>query len=355
MSVFNGVTSFSDPLKIYNSMLDDISHAKKNIYIETFRFENDPIGIKFKNALARKAQQGVEIKLLLDAWGTGANTRFFKPITDAGGEIKYFKKIRFVLNFLLANHERNHRKLLLIDDEITYISSINISNYNMNWREFSLRLEGKITKTFSEVFLDNYHLKNSYKFDKRKKSEIIRKGDFEIVRDVPSVRYQRIRKRFIQLIKNAEDEVFIETPYFLPTYLLSESLISAAKKGVKVNLIIPRRSDVTVVDRLRQHYLGRLFEAGVKIWYYLPTNLHSKLFVADKWCYAGSTNFDYRSFRYMFEIGLFTPNDEVRTVITQHIKETLDDCILFDYNEWDSRSKTLKFIERLLLTIKHLL
>lgn len=336
-------------------MLEDIEHAKNYIFIETYRFENDPIGVKFRNQLARKAREGVRIMVLTDAWGTSVNLRFFKPITDAGGEVKFFKSIRFVLNFFLINHERDHRKLLIIDDKISYISSINVSNYNLNWREFSLRMEGEMAIYLKKVFLDNYYLKNTYKFDKKRSSLPIKAGSFEIVRDVPSVRYQRIRKKFIQLIRSSKNQIFIETPYFLPTYMLTEALINAAKRGVDVNIIVPKRSDVTVVDRLRQYYLGRFHEAGVKIWYYLPTNLHSKLFIADNWFYSGSTNFDYRSFRYMFEIGLFGTQADVRETIKNHIAETLRDSIPFDYQEWKNRPGTYKMIEWLLLPIKHLL
>jgi len=355
MNVFNEISSYSDPLKIYFAMLDDIEKAKEYIYLETFRFENDPIGIKFKNLLIKKAKEGVKIKLLLDAWGTGVGIKFFKPLIEAGGEIIFFKKIRLVFNLLLANHERNHRKLLLIDDNVTHISSINITNYNLNWREFSLRLTGSICFHFKKLFLENYSLKNTYKFDKKRFSAPIKIEDSEIVRDVPSVRFQRIRKKFVQLIKTSKKEIFIETPYFLPTFLLTDALIKAARKGIDVNLIIPKRSDVTVVDRLRQYYLGRFYEAGIKIWYYLPTNLHSKLFVADDWVYAGSTNFDYRSFRYMFEIGLFTREEKIYNEINKHIRQTLIDCIPFDYDEWKNRSKTYRLIERLLLPLKHLL
>ncbi|NLJ07508.1 MAG: phosphatidylserine/phosphatidylglycerophosphate/cardiolipin synthase family protein [Sphingobacteriales bacterium] len=355
MSIAEKVSANSDPLKIYYSMLEDIEKAKKYIYIETFRFENDPIGIKFRNLLAKKAREGVKIMILTDAWGTSVNSKFFKMITDYGGEVKFFKSIRFALNLFLVNHERDHRKLLIIDDFISYISSINISNYNLNWREFSLRIEGELAVFLKKIFLENYNLKNTYKFDKKRSSQIVKAGHFEIVRDVPSVRYQRIRKRFVQLINISKHQVFIETPYFLPTFLLTEALIAAAKRKVDVNIIIPRRSDVTVVDRLRQYYLGRFYEAGVKIWYYLPTNLHSKLFISDQWFYAGSTNFDYRSFRYMFEIGLFGTQEDIWSVIMNHIHETLSESIPFDYHEWKNRAASLKIIERLLLPVKHLL
>jgi cardiolipin synthase len=336
-------------------MLHGIENAKESIFIETFRFENDPIGIKFRNLLTKKAREGVKILLLLDAWGTAVNGRFFIDFIEAGGEVKFFKKLRFVFNFLSANHERNHRKLLLIDKQISYISSINISNYNLNWREFTLRLTGNICIAFKTVFLQNYNLKNTYKFDKKRHSRTIKKENLEIVRDVPSVRFQRIKKKLIFCINKSKQEIFMETPYFLPTYLLTDALIKAANRGVRVTIIIPRRSDVKVVDILRAYYLGKLHDAGIKIMYYLPTNLHSKLMLFDEKIYAGSSNIDYRSFRYMFEIGLFGEESKIYSEMRKHVDETLKECIDFDYDEWKNRKKTYKVLEHVLLPIKHFL
>jgi len=157
----------TDPLDIYHAMFHDIEKARKYVCLETFRFENDPIGVKFRNLLTKKAKEGIEVILLLDAWGTAVSEKFFKELIGYGGKIKFFKRIRWTINIISANHERDHRKLLLIDDEVSYISSINISNYNLNWREFSLRLNGDITRCLKKIFDQNFNLKDIYQFDKR--------------------------------------------------------------------------------------------------------------------------------------------------------------------------------------------
>lgn len=344
---------FSDPLDIYHKMLSDIEQARTYIYLETYRFENDPIGIKFRNALIKKAKEGVEIKLLLDDWGTSVSSRFFADLTQAGGTVKYFKKLRFVINLISANHERDHRKLLLIDDKIAYISSINISNYNLNWREFSLRIHGNFCTYFKMVFLQNYHLKNLKSYDKQRHTGIIEAGNFSIYRDVPSVLMARIRKRLIHSIRTAEKEITIETPYFLPTFLLRDSLSKAAKRGVQVNLIMPKRSDVSTLNILRQKYLGRLHEAGIRLFFYLPSNLHTKMMFTDQEFYVGSANFDYRSFRYQFEIGLFGNHPRIMQQIRAYNQETLDQCIPFNYEDWKNRKFIYKFIEQLLTPFRH--
>ncbi|MFC2113974.1 phosphatidylserine/phosphatidylglycerophosphate/cardiolipin synthase family protein, partial [Bacteroidota bacterium] len=346
---------FKDPLRIYYMMFEDIEAAQSSIYLETYRFENDPIGVKFRNLLTAKAKAGVQVTLLLDAWGTSVSEKFFKELTDAGARVKFFKKVRLTINFLSANHERDHRKMLLIDDHVCYLSSINISNYNLNWREFSLRLTGEITKVFVSVFKRNYNLKNTYKFDKKRHTQLIRYEGFEIVRDVPSVRLQRIRKKLVQYIKKASEQIIIESPYFLPTRMMMDHLIRAAKRGVEVKVIMPQRSDVTVVNVLRQHYLGRLYEGGVKILYFQPTNLHAKVMIADDRFYVGSANFDYRSFRYQFEIGLFGDDQGVFENVRNYCLNTLEECIPFDYQEWKNRGLTNKLMEVLLLPVRHFL
>jgi len=349
------VKLFNDPLGIYHEMLKDIERAKNYIYLETFRFENDPVGQKFRSALVKKAKEGLTIKLLLDDWGTSVGEKFFKELIFFGGEIKYFKKVRLVMNFFSANHERDHRKLLIIDDTITYLGSMNITNYNLNWRENALRLVGPITHQFRDVFLENYFLRNIYKFDKKKYTRDIICGKHIIVKDVPSVRITTIRKKLLNYIKSAKEFIYIETPYFLPTFLLRDAMMKAAARGVDIHIATPFRSDVTVVNIYRQRFLGKLFEAGVKIHYYRPSNLHAKLMICDDKFYSGSSNFDYRSFRYLFEIGLFGKNAKILKELHRHREETLKDCTPFDYYEWANRRKIYKLLEWLIIPIRHFL
>ena len=90
---------YEDPLKFYNAILDDIGRATKYVYLETYRFNNDSIGIKFRDALTRKSKEGVEIMLLMDSWGTSLPSSFFSEMVKNGGEIRYFKKIEIFLEF----------------------------------------------------------------------------------------------------------------------------------------------------------------------------------------------------------------------------------------------------------------
>jgi len=348
---------FADPLQYYNEMIEDIENAKKYIYIETFRVGKDEIGERFTKVLTKKAKEGVEVKILIDYWGAGSiDHEYFKKLTKYNGQVRFFEKIKFNSDIFTKGHRRNHRKLLLIDDEITYIGSSNITAYNMNWRESVLRMKTDITPTFVKLFNQDYNNYNKYTFHIPRKAQLVKFGNFEIIRDVPSIALKKINSRFIQLIRSAKSRVTIETPYFLPGFFLRKALMDAALRGVNVNIVLPRHSDVSLIDILRNKYFGALYKSGVNILFYKLNNLHAKMMLVDKKIFAiGSSNFDYRSFRYMYEIMLVGDNKEIARQINNHMKITISDSVKFDYNNWKNRSLINKFFEWVLLPFRHLL
>jgi cardiolipin synthase len=337
-------------------MLSDIEKAKHYIYLETYRFNNDSIGVKFRDALTRKSKEGVEIKLLMDSWGTSLPSNFFSEMVKYGGEYRYFLKIKFFWDFFTRNHRRNHRKLLIIDDVISYIGSANLTDYSLNWRESMLRIRSGVTTVFKKAFLQHYTIYNKYVFEKLIKIRKLSYEGCEILRDVPSLTSQRIRSRYIQLIKTANREVVIETPYFLPSFFVRKALMDAAKRGVDVIIIMPRHSDVGLIDVLRNRFLGPLHKSGIRLLFYSPHNLHAKILLVDREVFSlGSPNFDYRSFRFQHEIVLIGTNNSAIEQIGQHISVTIKNSEEFRYDIWKRRSAIQKFFEWILLPFRHLL
>ncbi len=348
---------FDDPFRYYTAMLDDIEDARESICVETYRIHNDSIGVKFRDALTEKARQGVQVKMLLDSWGcSSVSESFFYHLTQAGGEVRFFEKIKFNFDFFTRSHRRNHRKIMVIDDRITYVGSSNLTDYNLNWRELVLRMEGNIAEAFKQVFKQDFRIYNKYVFDKVRFTRMIKHESFEIIRDVPSITLKRISKRYIQLIKKARENIVIETPYFLPGFLLRKALSDASKRGVDVKIIIPKHSDVGLVDILRNKYLGPLCKSGIKILFFLPHNLHAKALLIDNKVFSiGSANFDYRSFRYMYEITLIGRMPKIIVQLTDHIAKTIQNCEEFNYENWLRRPRINRFFEWLLLPFRHLL
>ena len=348
---------FSDPWKYYGKMLDDIDSAKEYVYLETFRIGNDVMGERFRDKLTKAAKNGVDVKLLVDYWGGGSvRSGFFDKFVAAGGEVRFFKKIKYNFDFFTRSHRRNHRKLLLIDNNISYIGSSNITGYNLNWRESVLRMETDITPVLKKLFLQDYKIYNRYIFSKAYYTRPVRHGNFEIIRDVPLLTQKKINNKFIDYIKKTKVSIDIETPYFLPGFMLRKSLMDAALRGVEINIFLPKKSDVNLIDILRNKYLGPLAKKGIHFLFFESNNLHAKIFLADKKNFAiGSSNFDYRSFRYMFEIMLFGDEPEILQQVILHVKETRKSTVPFVYEQWKNRPPIEKFFEWLLLPFRHLL
>ncbi|MDR2836289.1 MAG: phosphatidylserine/phosphatidylglycerophosphate/cardiolipin synthase family protein [Bacteroidales bacterium] len=354
----NNFLLFDDPLTQFSAMIDDIRNAKEQILLQTFRLGNDEIGQKFKLELTKKAKEGLEIYLLLDAFGTRLSKSYFSEMMKFGANVKFFKKIRISFGLFRKNHRRNHRKLLIIDHQITYIGSSNLTNYCLNWREDCLRIESTIANKFRKIFFENYDIADYLYANRKNKKALARKtkySGFEIICDVPSTIQIPTRNKFINLINSAKKEITITTPYFLPGHAINKAIKDALARNVKVKLIIPLHSDVKFFDIVRNRSLGKYFKAGVEIIEYQTSNLHAKLFLVDDEEFVlGSSNFDYRSFWYMYEINICGKDANIIHQIKTHFQNTEKESIAFEYEKWEKRSINIKIIENLLLPLRHL-
>ena len=349
----------SSQKEVYASMLKDIRQAKKSIYLETYIYRRDKIGDLFRAALEKKAAQGVKVYLLIDALNS-LNSKFIFPLftkkpfekeyfahlSKLGGEVRFFKELKYAFRIFEVNHERNHRKLLIIDDKISYLGSINITADCLKWRELVLRIEGKVTEAFLSSFI--YHWNLSQKLSLKKIQFILHRG-FEIIQDFPADRKKIYQTKYLKLIKNSKNEILIETPYFVPPLRIRHALKRALKRKVRVKILLPYKSDQNLMDRLRNRYLGSLYKKGAEIFYYTPNSLHSKILLVDKQYFIlGSSNLDYRSLSHQYEINLFGQNKEIVKSLLDFFNSGLKKAVKFNYPEWKERSSFKKIIELLL-------
>lgn len=337
-------------------LIEDISNARRYIYIETFRLNDDLAGRQVCEALMKQADKGIDVKVIVDSWGT-RKSQLLYTMEEHGISVRFFKKLNFSpIGIIKKNHERNHRKIIAIDDHISYIGSANFSKYSFAWRESILRIEKQdFTKIFKRIFLENFKIYKK-KIKNPKYYKTITWHDCKIIRETPSIIHQKSRDYFIKLIDKAKESIDIITPYFLTGKTFRDKLAKAVKRGVKVRVIIPWDSDVRSVDCLRDLFLGNLHRHGIQFEMYKAGNLHAKLMLIDKKIFSiGSTNFDYRSFRYMHEINLSGTNPEIVSLINEYIANTLTECMNFNYTLWLFRPIHEKIIGLLLYPIRRLI
>ncbi|NPE26626.1 phosphatidylserine/phosphatidylglycerophosphate/cardiolipin synthase family protein [Methanococcoides sp. SA1] len=335
----------SKPERIYFRMLGDIRNAKKEILLETYIYDDDKIGREFLAELVKKAKDGIKVRVLVDAWGSSVKRKFFRELVAVGGEVRFFRELRYVWRWFNANHERNHRKLLIVDKEICYLGSINITASCLNWRELVLRVEGSLAKRFRRSFSGSWKRFNL--FDAKKIRKLVHEG-FEIIQDSPRSKFSFAERNYKKLIGRARDSVLIETPYFVPSMKIRRAMRRAIKRGVKVKLILPRKSDLGFVDILRNRYLGKLYRMGVKIYYY-PKISHSKLLIVDeKFFLLGSSNLDYRSFKFQYEINLIGRDKDLIESLRKFFRSGLRKSRAFNYKVWQKRHWVSRIWEKIL-------
>ncbi len=344
---------FTKNKDLYDAMLADIAQAEKFIYLETYIYGNDKTGKQFRDLLTKKAKAGIDVKVIIDDFGSEVKESFFSELIKTGGRIKFFRKFIYSFKFISKNNSRNHRKLLTIDNKITYLGSSNIKEKHLNWHELNIRLEDKISEYFRSVFLDNFKIANRRSFMKKRHLAPVRCGLFEIIRDVPSIKFNKIRKRKIELIRQAKKQILIETPYFLPDKKFRKALKTAVKKGINVKIIIPKKSDVKIIDILRNRYLGNLHKNGIKIYFYNKKNLHSKFLIIDDVAFSlGSANINFRSLYMEFELNLFGWDKQIIQNLENIFKNDLKSTEKFNYKKYLSRSRIQKLTEKILAKVR---
>ncbi len=298
----------------YASIFDAIDAAEHHVHLEYYIYEPGKVGIELRDRLVRRAKEGVEVRLLIDAVGSASlRARFFEPLVQAGGQLAWFNPVigrRFGAR--MANF-RSHRKIVVVDGAIGITGGINIADCHTGkytekcWRDTNVRVEGTAVRALARIFLEDWYFATEQPPPTGPAYLVppTREGD-ELVQFVGSGPDQSefaIHKLYFGAITTARERVWLETPYFVPDEAISEALVSAALRGVDVRLLVPVRGDNPVVDLAARSYFPDLLRAGAKVLEYSPRFLHAKTCVVDgDLSIVGSANLDNRSFRLNFEV-----------------------------------------------------
>ncbi|MDO9579090.1 MAG: cardiolipin synthase, partial [Bacteroidales bacterium] len=248
----NKVKIFTDGQEKFDKLIEDIENAKTEIHILYFVYIKDDLGIKIRDLLTKKAKEGVTVRLLLDHFGSFTlSGSFFKELKAAGGKVSFSFPISLI-NLQLNN--RNHRKLVIIDRSIAYIGGFNIGDDYLGknpktgyWRDTHLRIQGpSIVDLQLRFFLDWRNAGNTdIVIDEYVLQEKNVRGSvpLQILSSGPDSELETIKFAYIEMINNAKDYIYIQTPYFVPDETLNDALRIALLKGVDVRIMIPNKQD----------------------------------------------------------------------------------------------------------------
>ncbi len=299
-------------------MLDAIHSAKKTITLETYIYWSGNIGAQFTSALVERAQHGVHVHVMIDSYGSAKIDRaYVTELKAAGAEVYQYHPFHFynIASFRQIDH-RTHRKILVVDGTIGFIGGVGIADEwtgnaadPQHWRDNHYRVRGPVVANLQAAFMENWIQTTGEVLD----------GDayFPPLHDVGNQTAQVFKSSFqsgsdsMQLlfllsIAAARKSVQMESAYFVPDKLTCQYLIAAARRGVKVEIIVPgRHIDQQIVRVASRARWGGLLNAGIKIYEYQGTMFHCKQMIVDNtWVSIGSANLDNRSFRLNDEANL---------------------------------------------------
>ena len=344
-------------------LFQEIEKAKHHIHLEYFNFRNDSIANLLFEVLARKAQEGVKVRALFDAFGNSSNNqplkkKHLKAIQEQGIEIVKFDPLRFPW----INHvfHRDHRKIVVIDGKVGYTGGMNIADYYItglpeigDWRDMHVRIIGSAVSDLQDIFLDMwnkctgqeiggasyYPYQNGLAFKESQDEEVA------IVDRYPRQNQKTMRRVYAKAIESAEEKVQIINPYFTPTRIITKAIKKAVQKGVKVEIMIPGKSDIGFTPDAALYIANKLRKKGADIYIYNGGFHHSKIMMVDSlYCTVGSTNLNSRSLRFDYEVNAFIFDSETTHELMELFKDDQQDSTLLTAEMYKNRSTWKKFL-----------
>ncbi len=313
----NDLDIFTDGHAFFLALLKAIGSARHHIHINMYIFSDDPLGRLVGDALADKARQGVEVRVIYDDVGCwNVSSRFFESMRENGIDVHAFLPVRFP-SFTSKVNYRNHRKIVVIDGTTGFIGGMNIAlryvkgTGRQKWRDTMVRITGGGVLALQRAFLVDWYFVDRTLISDRKyypptPPSLSNDCLTQIVTSSPVAPYPDIMQGYLRVIMSARKYIFIETPYFLPTYPILFALKTAVLGGVDVRLIVPLHCDAHFVEWAGRSYLRDISQAGVKVYLYTRGFIHSKILICDdSLSTCGSTNVDSRSFENNFEANAF--------------------------------------------------
>jgi cardiolipin synthase len=327
----NVSTLLVDAEAAYAAMELAIFGARHHLNVEFYIWNDDATGRRFRDALVTRARDGVEVRVIVDAFGcVGLPSDFFDPLVLAGGKAAFFAPVGGWTKWLRRGRVdfRNHRKILVADGRVGFTGGINIGDEYLgldphlgNWRDTHVRIEGPAVLGLQQAFIEDWlwatedllrepTTPGAPPFFPTFTSPLPGDDVVLVVDSGPDSQWTPIHRLHVHAIANAHTRVWLTNPYFLPDKVMEEALVTAALRGVDVWVILPERNDSRLVYYASAALFRPLLDAGVRIFRYRGGFVHAKTLLVDKWvATVGSANMDVRSFQLNFELNAFMFSD----------------------------------------------
>ncbi len=327
----------------FAAMQQSIAAATKSILLETYICSDGVIARDVRDALVAACRRGVEVQVLIDAFGSiELKSSFWDPLVEVGGQFRWFNPLaldRFAC--------RNHRKLLVCDREVAFVGGYNLSDeYNgdgvgQGWRDLGLELRGDIVPELAESFVFMFGQAGVrhdlwQRIRPLSRDPVSAGRNWKLLLNIPSFRRHAIKRTLVEDLAQAKSIRMIAA-YFLPTWRIRSTLMRRARFGARVQLILAGKSDVRLAQLASHRLYEMLLRAGVEVYEYQPQVLHAKLVIIDNAVFGGSCNMDLRSLNVNYELMVRVSDSKLADEAHALFEADLVHCRRITTAEWRAK------------------
>lgn len=348
----NRVDLLVDGETFFPAMLESIASARQLVCLEMYLVQSSHLATRFIDALTAASQRGVEVRLLLDAFGTlGLNKSDLRRLRGGGVEILFFNLLRFKPP--LRNFARDHRKLLLVDGQEAFVGGVGITDEFLNTkrpersrRETLIKVRGPVVRDWLDLFRQTWLEEDGPEFGRVPAAPPADLAGYQ-ARLVCSRRLHRqeVKRSMLSESRKVARRLWFATAYFLPSWTIRRAIRQAAEHGADVRLLLPGKTDHPSVRYAGRRYYTRLLRAGVRIYEYNERFMHAKTVLCDDWASIGSCNFDHWELRWNLEANQEIRDPRFATEVAEMLEEDFARSEEIKIEAWMKRSMHDRFLE----------
>ncbi|NUR05574.1 MAG: phosphatidylserine/phosphatidylglycerophosphate/cardiolipin synthase family protein [Nocardioidaceae bacterium] len=354
------VTTYTYGQDLYDDMLAAIEGAREQILFESYIWKGDEMGERFKRALSEAAGRGVEVYAIYDGFANLVVSPAFKRFGPRLKVLEYPLYNAGWRFFDLRRYGRDHRKILVVDDEVGFVGGYNVgSAYATEWRDTHVRVTGPGVWDLKRAYADFFNLNRRPRHGVRPLL-LETAADWEprirVHRNVPRLWMFPIRSMYLEAINRASSRIWMTHAYFIPDADFVEAIMDAARRGVDVRLLVPATSNHVVADWLSRGYYGEMLAAGVRIFRFQGAMVHAKTSTIDgRWSTVGTANIDRLSMTGNYEINVEFIDADLAAEMERIFETDLSNTVELTAETWAARGMHKKFTELVLAPLRPLL
>jgi cardiolipin synthase len=359
------VTTYTYGQHLYDDMLAAIDGARKQVLLETYIWKGDEVGERFKGAVMAAADRGVDVHVIYDSFANLVVKPTFKRFPANVKVLAYPVYAAGWRFFDLRRYGRDHRKILVVDDEVAFVGGYNIgSPYATEWRDTHCRITGPAVLDLKRAFADFWNLNRTKRFQMPRnrvqplltQTATAWEPHIRVHRNVPRLWMFPIRAMYLEAINKAERNVWLTHAYFIPDENFIETLTDTAARGVDVRIVLPAKSNHIVADWISRGYFTGMLESGIRIFRFRDAMVHAKTATIDgSWSTVGTANVDRLSMTGNFEINLEIIDPGLAAEMERIFETDQANSEEMRMEEWRSRDIYRRFTEALLRPLRHVL